>query len=199
MSCCGLAPVGGEGLDLDAVGRAVDANGCRPSRLIPILQAVQDHYRFLPREALTYVAERLNVPAARVFGVATFYAHFALEAKGKYVVRMCDGTACHVKASVPILEAIRKRLKLAKDQNTTADMMFTVETVACLGACGLAPVMVINDEVHGQVTPETGVALVNGILAKEKLHAAELGMPNAPAGPGAAKAAAAVANGGQPA
>ena len=117
---------------------------------------------------LIYVATSLGLPPARVYGVATFYAHFALEPKGKFVVRLCDGTACHVKKSIPILEALRKRLSLTDKKTTTPDMLFTVETVSCLGACGLAPVMVINDDVHGQVTPEKAVALIEEIMANEE-------------------------------
>jgi NADH-quinone oxidoreductase subunit E len=139
----------------------------KPSRLIPILQAVQEEYRYLPEEVLTYVATSLGIPPSRVYGVATFYSHFALEPKGKFVVRLCDGTACHVKNSIPIYEALRARLGLEGAKRTTADMLFTVETVACLGACGLAPVMVINEEVHGQMTPETGVKLLDEVLTKE--------------------------------
>ena len=99
--------------------------------------------------------------------MATFYAHFAIEPKGKHLVRLCDGTACHVKDSIPILDAIRKRLGLDGKRNTTPDMLFTVETVACLGACGLAPVVVIDDQVHGQMTPASAVALIDGVIAKE--------------------------------
>lgn len=124
--------------------------------------------RYLPEEVLIYVATSLGLPPARVYGVATFYAHFALEPKGKFVVRLCDGTACHVKKSIPILEALRKRLSLTDKKTTTPDMLFTVETVSCLGACGLAPVMVINDDVHGQVTPEKAVALIEEIMANEE-------------------------------
>ncbi|GMU20534.1 MAG: NADH dehydrogenase [Phycisphaerae bacterium] len=145
----------------------LDRHGHNASRLIPILQAVQEQYRYLPTEVLTYVATALGLPPARVFGVASFYAHFALQPKGKYVVRLCDGTACHVKRSIPILEALRKRLGVSEQNPTTRDMLFTVETVSCLGACGLAPVMVINESVHGQVTPETAVKLVDEIVAKE--------------------------------
>lgn len=139
-----------------------------PAKLIPILQQVQDEYRYLPEEVLTYVATALGLPPARVYGVATFYAHFALEPKGKYIIRLCDGTACHVKKSIPILEAMRKRLGLADNKSTTADMLFTLETVSCLGACGLAPVVVINDEVHGQCNPEKAVALIDQIMASEE-------------------------------
>ncbi len=145
----------------------LDRHQRQPARLIPILQAVQEEYRYLPREVLSYVATALDVPAARVFGVATFYAHFALEPKGKYVVRLCDGTACHVKNSTPILEAIRQRLGVDEKRKTTQDMLFTVETVACLGACGLAPVLVINDEVHGQVSPDSALKLIDAIVERE--------------------------------
>jgi NADH-quinone oxidoreductase subunit E len=146
----------------------LDKHGRKPSRLVPILQAVQEEYRYLPEEVLTYVATALDVSPARVFGVATFYSHFAIKPKGKHIVRLCDGTACHVKDSVPILDAIRKRLKLEGKKNTTEDMLFTVETVACLGACGLAPVVVVNDQVHGQMTPERGVKLVEEIIVREQ-------------------------------
>ncbi|HUO61654.1 MAG TPA: NAD(P)H-dependent oxidoreductase subunit E [Candidatus Acidoferrales bacterium] len=131
------------------------------------MQAIQDEYRYLPEEVLTFVATSLGVPPARVFGVATFYAHFALAPKGKYVVRLCDGTACHVKQSIPILEAVRKHLGVTEQRKTTEDQMFTVETVACLGACGLAPVLVINEDVHGQMTPERAIELIGEITRKE--------------------------------
>lgn len=139
-----------------------------PAKLIPILQEVQEEYRYLPEEVMTYVATALGLPPARVYGVATFYAHFTLEPKGKNVIRICDGTACHVKHSIPILEALRQRLGLSGTRQTTADMLFTIEVVSCLGACGLAPVMVLNEEVHGQVTPERAVELVEAIIEKER-------------------------------
>ncbi|HEX8924555.1 MAG TPA: NAD(P)H-dependent oxidoreductase subunit E [Terriglobales bacterium] len=151
----------------ERVCEILEQNQKRPARLVPILQAIQDEYRYLPEEVLTFVATSLGVPPARVFGVATFYAHFALEPKGKYVVRLCDGTACHVKQSIPILEALREHLGVTEERKTTEDQMFTVETVACLGACGLAPVVVINDDVHGQMTPERAIELIQEITRKE--------------------------------
>lgn len=156
------------GRRFEKVCEIIERHGRNPARLIPILQAVQDEYRYLPQEVLTFVATALDVPPARVYGVATFYAHFAMEPKGKYVVRVCDGTACHVKGSTPILESIRKSMKLAEKQKTTQDMMFTIETVACLGACGLAPVMVVNDDVHGQMTPDVATKIVDEVAVKEK-------------------------------
>jgi NADH-quinone oxidoreductase subunit E len=139
----------------------------RPSKLIPILQKVQEEYRYLPEEILTYVATSLDLPAAQVYGVATFYTHFALEPKGKYVVKLCDGTACHVKNSIPILESIRQHLRLPEGKDTTEDLLFTVETVSCLGACGLAPVVLVNEDVHGAMTPEKATRLITDIEARE--------------------------------
>jgi NADH-quinone oxidoreductase subunit E len=145
----------------------------RPSGLIPILQAIQHEYQYLPEEVLTFVATSLDLPPARVFGVATFYAHFALEPKGKHVIRICDGTACHVKQSLPILSAIHEKLGTSEKQKTTGDTLFTVETVACLGACGLAPVLVIDDQVYGGMTPERAVSLLDEIKMEENAGGAE--------------------------
>ena len=152
----------------DKVCGILDRYERKPAQLIPILQAVQEEYRYLTEEMMTYVATSLGLPPARVYGVATFYSHFALEPKGKYVIRLCDGTACHVKGSNPILESLWKKLNLSEQKKTTPDLLFTVETVSCLGACGLAPVVVINEEILGQVTPEKACQLVDDILAKEK-------------------------------
>jgi NADH-quinone oxidoreductase subunit E len=145
----------------------LDRYGHDPAKLIPILQAVQSEYRYLPEAILTLVATSLDLPPARVYGVATFYAHFTLKPKGKHVVRLCDGTACHVKGSTAILEALRRRLGLAAGSDTTPDLLVTVETVSCLGACGLAPVVVVDERVYGQMTPAKGVALLEDILAQE--------------------------------
>jgi NADH-quinone oxidoreductase subunit E len=152
----------------EKVGEILDRNGRSPARLIPILQAVQAEYRYLPEEIMTYIATSLGVSPARVFGVATFFSHFALNPKGKYIVRVCDGTACHVKKSTDLLDALRKRLNLSEAKPTTSDMLFTVETVSCLGACGLAPAMVVNEEVHGLMTPAMAVAVIDEICKKEK-------------------------------
>lgn len=151
----------------DKVCKILDRHNRRPEKLIPILQEIQHEYRYLPESVLTFVATGLNMSPAAVYGVATFYAHFTLEAQGKYVIRLCDGTACHVRGSTAVLEALRKRLGLSAEKKTTPDMMFTVETVSCLGACGLAPVMMINEDVHGQMTPESAVKLVEEILTRE--------------------------------
>lgn len=138
------------------------------TRLITILQEVQEEYRYLPQEVLTYVATALNMPVAEVYGVATFYAHFSLEAKGKYVIKVCDGTACHVKGSTHLLDALYKKLKLSNEKHTTDDMLFTLEAVSCLGACGLAPVMVINEQVYGQVTAKKCDEIIDEIIKNEQ-------------------------------
>lgn len=142
------------------------------AKLIPILQAVQEEYRYLPGEVLTYVATSLNLSPARVYGVATFYSHFTLEPKGKYVIRVCDGTACHVKGSNSLVEIVREKLDLDEKRKTTPDMLFTLETVSCLGACGLAPVMVINEEVHGQISQQKAASIIDELIAMERAHAA---------------------------
>lgn len=150
-----------------AVNEIIEKHNNDPCELISILQAVQDEYRYLPSEILTYIATALGLPPASVFGVASFYAQFSAEPKGKWVIKVCDGTACHVRRSRDVLEAIRKKLGLREGQRTTKDMMFTLETVACLGACGLAPVIMVGNEVHGQITPEAAVALIDDILKRE--------------------------------
>lgn len=138
----------------------MDQYGRKPASLIPIMQEIQGAYRYLPGELLSYVADRIGVTEAKAFSVATFYENFSFDAKGKYVIKVCDGTACHVRKSTPILEALQKELGLSKKKHTTDDMLFTVETVSCLGACGLAPTMTVNDEVHPNMTPEKALALL---------------------------------------
>lgn len=141
----------------------IDKHEGKVSHLIPILQEVQEEYRYLPEEVMTYIAATMKISPATVFGVATFYAQFSLVPKGKYIIRVCDGTACHVRGSEPVHFALRQELTLPAGQDTTNDMQFTVETVSCLGACGLAPVVVVNgEEVHGEMTPEG----VLNVLAK---------------------------------
>jgi NADH:ubiquinone oxidoreductase 24 kD subunit len=135
--------------------------------IIAILQDTQEIYRYLPKEVFSYLSEKLGVSRAHIYSVATFYENFSLEPKGKYIIKICDGTACHVRKSIPVLEALRKELKLSEAKITTDDLMFTVETVSCLGACGLAPAITINDKVHGTMTPEKALALLN-TLKEEK-------------------------------
>ena len=134
--------------------------------LIPIMQDIQAEYRYLPAELLSYVAGQIGITEAKAYSVATFYENFSFEAKGKYVIKVCDGTACHVRHSTPVLEALWKELGLNKKKHTTDDMLFTVETVSCLGACGLAPTMMVNDQVYPSMTPEKAVKVIEELRGK---------------------------------
>ncbi|MCQ2017732.1 complex I 24 kDa subunit family protein [Clostridium butyricum] len=131
--------------------------------LIAIMQDVQKEYHYLPEEILSYIAEKLKISEAKIYGVATFYENFSLKPKGKYVIKICNGTACHVRKSIPILEEFRNILGLCEEKSTTDDMMFAVETVSCLGACGLAPVCTVNDEVYPNMTKAKVKLLVDDI------------------------------------
>ena len=117
---------------------------------------------------MTYIATVLDISPAKIYGVATFYSHFTLDPKGKYIIKVCNGTACHVKASLPIIDAIKKQLHLSDAKKTTDDMLFTLETVSCLGACGLAPVVVINDDVHPMMTPDKVTEVISTIKNNEE-------------------------------
>jgi len=154
-------------ISLDRVAEIVDFYECKVSNMIAILQDVQAEYKYLSEEVLEFIAKKLNIGVAKVYSVATFYENFSLEAKGKYIIKVCDGTACHVRKSQPIYDAIRENLKLEGKQKTSADGLFTLETVACLGACGLAPVMTINDEVHAKMTPEKAVELLDQLRKED--------------------------------
>ena len=134
--------------------------GKKAGSLIPIMQDIQAEYRYLPAELLSYVASQIGITETKAYSVATFYENFSFEAKGKYVIKVCDGTACHVRHSTPVLEALWKELGLGKKKHTTDDMMFTVETVSCLGACGLAPTMMVNEQVYPAMTPEKAIAVI---------------------------------------
>ncbi len=135
--------------------------------IIAILQEIQENYHYLPREIFPYLSEKLNMSEARIYSVATFYENFSLEPKGKYVIKICDGTACHVRRSIPILERLRSELNLSESKKTTDDLNFTLETVSCLGACGLAPVLTVNDVVYPEMTPDKATELLNKL--KEEL------------------------------
>lgn len=124
------------------------------SMIVTILQQIQAHYGYLPKEVFPYLAKELKVSEAMLYGVATFYENFSLEPKGKYVIRCCDGTACHVRLSTDVLDYFRKELGLSATKHTTDDLNFTVETVSCLGACGLAPVITVNGKVYSEMNKE---------------------------------------------
>ena len=153
--------------ELTRASEIIDSYGCQQCNLIAIMQEIQAEYKYLSEEALTLVAEKLGISAAKVYSVATFYENFSLEAKGRHIVKVCAGTACHVRKSQPIFDAIHEYLGLTGKKKTSADGMFTLETVACLGACGLAPGMTIDGEVHAKMTPEAALALLEDIRKEE--------------------------------
>ena len=127
---------------------------------IPLLADIQKEFGYVAEEAVIYAAERTGISAAEMFGVATFYAMFRFKPQGKYVIRLCRGTACHVQGSARIAEQLERTLGV-KDGDTTDDRLFTIQHVACLGCCSLAPVMMMNDEVHGRLTPEKAAAILD--------------------------------------
>lgn len=119
--------------------------------LIPILNEVQEKYGYIPKIAVLEISNYLNIPMAEIYGVVTFYSRFTLEPKGKYNISVCLGTACYVKGSQKILDRVKERLKIEEGQ-TTEDGMFSIDTTRCVGACGIAPVFTVNDEVYGKAT-----------------------------------------------
>lgn len=127
--------------------------------LIPVLQEVQALYNYLPKDALEYIAQNTGTPIAQIYGVVTFYSQFHLNPRGRNIIRVCQGTACHVRGGKMILQAIEKELGI-KAGHTTEDLRFTLETVACIGACGLAPVMQVNEDTHGRLTTDKLAAIL---------------------------------------
>ena len=144
----------------DKSDEIIERHGAKSSSLIPIIQDIQSEYRYLPPELLTYVAKKIGITESKAYSVATFYENFSFEPKGKYVIKVCDGTACHVRKSTSILERLYKELGVTKENPTTPDMLFTLETVSCLGACGLAPVLTVNDKVYPAMPPDAASELI---------------------------------------
>lgn len=140
----------------------------KKSNLIAILQQVQELFTYLPEDAMTFIGTKIEgLSPATVYGVATFYAQFSLEPKGKYKIKVCDGTACHVRGSMSVLNAVKTKLRLGEKCMTTEDGMFSLEIVSCLGACGLAPVVVINDKVYPQMTSDAIGIIIDTIIKEE--------------------------------
>lgn len=134
----------------------------KPGILIPLMQEAQNLLGYLSKDAMRYIAQQMNIPAADIYGVATFYSMFKLKAQGKHIVRICKGTACHVSDADGIKEALVEALHLEKGEDTTQDMNFTLMEVACLGCCSLAPVIMIDDTTYGKLVPEA----IPGILER---------------------------------
>lgn len=151
----------------DRIHEIIQSHGCESSQLIAILQDVQAEYNYLSEEALSLIAEELGISAAKAYSVATFYENFSLEPKGTHTIRVCAGTACHVRKSQPIYDAVHDYLGLTGKKKTSTDGLFTLETVACLGACGLAPVMTVDGAVHAKMDPEKALRLLDNLRAEE--------------------------------
>ena len=164
-----MSPQTQAGLDYSKVDEILSSYEYKKSNLIAILQKVQEEFRYLPVDVMTYIGTKIEgLSPATVYGVATFYAQFSLQPKGKYEVKVCDGTACHVRGSMPVLNAIHQCLKLVDDKFTTEDGLFSVETVSCLGACGLAPVVVVNGTVYTQMTADAIKTVIETIMGEER-------------------------------
>lgn len=144
----------------DALDAAIARHKGEPGALMPVLQEAQNIFGYVPQDVQQIIADGLGTTLAEVYGVATFYAQFSLEPKGQYVVGVCLGTACYVKGSQKVLDKLSEELKIPVGK-TTPDGVFTLNATRCLGACGLAPVMMINDEVYGRLTPDEVPAILN--------------------------------------
>ena len=155
-----------EEIDWEQLSSIIEKHQTEQWALIPMLQDIQETFGFIPPDSIEPIAEALNMPPAQVQGVITFYAGFSLKPKGKYVVRVCRGTACHVKGGQSILRLMKKELGLEEDE-TSPDYQFTLETVACLGACFLAPTMMVNRTYYGKLSP-TKVSSVLDQFRKQK-------------------------------
>lgn len=157
------------GINYQEIDKILDKYGYNKAYLIAMLQNVQEIYKYLPEDAMTYIGEKVDgISPATVYGVATFYAQFSLEPKGKYEIKVCDGTACHVRGSSPVLQAIKTKLNLSEGKYTTSDGLFSLEIVSCLGACGLAPAIVINDKVYPQMTSDAISTIIDTLVKDER-------------------------------
>ena len=139
--------------DIELLDKILAKYQGKKGSLIPLLQETQNTLGFLSRETMAYMAEKMHIPAAEIFGVATFYSMFRLKPQGKHLIRVCKGTACHVSDADGIKKAVMDALQLSEEENTTADMQFTVMEVACLGCCSLSPVIMIDGRTYGKLTP----------------------------------------------
>ena len=149
-----------ESVDLKFIDSILEKYDCDRSKIIAIMQDVQDHYRYLPQEALTYIAKKVNMSESKLYGVATFYGNFSLNTKGKYVLKVCRGTACHVRKSHDVLNALYEATGTSAQKATSEDGLFSIEIVSCLGACGLSPVVMVNDTVHAAMNPDKARELI---------------------------------------
>ncbi len=147
--------------DFNWVDEIIAQYGKTRTSLIPVLQSVQTRFKYLPEDIMSYIASQMALPLSNVYGVATFYAQFSTEPKGKHIVQICDGTACHVRGSKALIDKIRKEYQLSHEKHTTDDYFLTLETVACIGACAMAPAIIIDGHIYGHMTTETLEKLFN--------------------------------------
>lgn len=154
-------------VDFGFIDSVLQKYDCDKTRVIAIMQEIQNEYKFLPKDALKYVAEKVDESEAELYGVATFYENFSMNEKGKYIIKVCNGTACHVRKSDDVQEAIYAATGLTPEDHISSDGLFTIERVACLGACSLAPVCTVNGVVHASMTPEKAHALIQELREAE--------------------------------
>ncbi|NLX84287.1 MAG: NADH-quinone oxidoreductase subunit NuoE [Synergistaceae bacterium] len=152
----------------EQLNQLLESYRCTKGSMIPVLQQAQEIFGYLPKDVLIKISKELDVAISQVFGVVTFYSQFHLEPRGKNIIRSCQGTACHVRGAKAVLDAIRERLGLKDGQITTPDNEFTIETVACIGACGLAPCLMINDDTHGRLTAESVAPMIDKYYNNKK-------------------------------
>ena len=149
----------------------LSTDGFERSALIPMLQGVQEKMGYVPKEAISEIAQELRVSTSEIFGVLTFYAQFRLNPVGEHMVKICRGTACHVRGAPLIIDAVDDELGLTDGNDTTEDLKFTVEKVACFGACSLAPVIIVDEDTKGNITPDQARRMVRKIIKAEKAKA----------------------------
>ncbi|MEG6615300.1 NADH-quinone oxidoreductase subunit NuoE [Peptococcaceae bacterium 1198_IL3148] len=160
MSVCSCRCGNNTDANHKALKAALDKYKDSQGALIPLLQEAQDIYGYLPQNVMEQIAKALRIPLSKVYGVTTFYAQFHLKPRGRHVIRVCTGTACHVQGADKVLKGIEEALGI-KNGETTDDLRYTLETVACLGACGLAPAMMVNEDTYGRLTSARAIAVLD--------------------------------------
>ena len=152
---------------LDWLDEVIQSYGAAKTALIPVLQSVQTRYRYLPEHVVEHISEKMSIPMSKIFGVATFYAQFSIEPKGKHLVQICVGTACHVRGSKELVTRVRKDYGLTSEKHTSDDKLMTLENVACIGACAMAPAAIVDGKMFGHLTNGDKIADLLGKLFKE--------------------------------
>ena len=170
MQCCCEENKKTDSVDLSLIEGIVEKYKDTKGSLITILQGVQEIYNYVPMEAIEYIAEQTGIKPAKIYGVLTFYTQFRMNPVGKNLIMLCQGTACHVNGSGGIEEAIHEELGI-NDGETSEDGLFTLINVACLGCCSLSPVMMINGETYGKLTPQSTKKIIAEMRARDKEEA----------------------------